>query len=401
MTVVTPLTHHGSVTSMRIDLLSANEARSATSAPLPRLISMWRVGTIMEATAIRDATTGQLWLQVANQQLPARLASGHSTGPLNGEQLKLRVLRDTPVLALESIDETRTDHTLEEALRRYLPRQTAATPLLANLGWLARNPEQLQKLPHAVQQILTMLWKGLPNAAELTDPLELKQALLRSGVFLESRLLQQQTIDQDFKAGLLALRQQLSKLQLQPSSANQPPGPMPSMQAPLTAMAMGPATLSMLEGGAAQLSELRQQAEGSLARTQTNQLLNAQAAQQGMYSWLVELPIKRDGRAELLRFKFEREQKRQAGSEEPWIVEVALDIGTLGALHIQIKLSGMRLNVQLRSESAPLVTALNQQLDTLKEALGEHGLQLDRIVCLHGQPVDTSTRLTRLLDLHA
>ncbi|MGE0114169.1 MAG: flagellar hook-length control protein FliK [Steroidobacteraceae bacterium] len=391
---------------MRIDLLSANDPRTTTATPLR---SMWRVGAILEAIAVRDVATGQLWLQLDNQKLPARLASGHSTGPLDGEHLKLRVLRDTPVLALEALDESTADHTTDNALRRYLPRQSSPTPLLANLGWLARNAPQVQSLPRAVQQALATLWQGMPDAATLQEPSQLRQALLHSGTFLEAGLAREtggqavtQLLSQDFKAGLLALREQLRNLRLESGNTSLPPGPMPTLHAPLSAMATGPASLAVLDEVAGQLSELKQQTDGSLARITTNQLLNAEAAQQGLLGWLIELPVRHEDRAELLRFKFEREPRQQTGGSSSWTVEVALDLGTHGALHAQIHLTGKRLNVQLRSESATLITALNRQLATLQAALRSQGLEVDRVVCLHGNPVDDANpRLTRLLDLHA
>jgi Flagellar hook-length control protein FliK len=388
---------------MRIDLLSANDSRTTvTTTPRP----LWRIGTILEAIAIRDAASGQLWLQLADQRLPARLASGHSHGPLDGELLKLRVLRDTPVLALESLEEPSADYSTEDALRRYLPRQASPTPLLANLGWLARNPAQRQALPHAVQQALATLWQALPDAARLQQPTQLAQALLHSGTFLEAQLAEQPinlgpVIAADFKAALLALREQLRGLQLESRGGQQPPGVMPTLRAPLATMATGPASLSVLDSVANQLSEIQQQAEGTLARITTNQLLNAAAAQQGLFNLLIEVPIKHDNRAQLLRFRLEREPRRQGSGADTWTVEVALDLGASGALHAQLKLTGKRLNVQLRSESAALVTALGRQLPALKHELQAQGLELERVVCLHGQPVDTGSRLTRLLDLHA
>ncbi len=393
---------------MRIDLLSANDPRTTAAAPLR---SMWRVGAILEAIAVRDVDTGQLWLQLDKQRLPARLASGHSNGPLDGEHLRLRVLRDTPVLALESVEETSTERSTETALRRYLPRQSSPTPLLANLSWLMRHPDQVRNLQGVVQQALATLWHGLPEAADLQDSAQLTQALQRSGTFLEAQIAKQvtaqppavtQALSHDFKAGLLGLRECLRNFRLDPGSRQQPSGPMPSLHGPLSAINTGPASLSVVEGAAAQLGELKQQVEGSLARINTNQLLNAEAAQQGLSSWLIELPIRQEERAELLRFKFEREPNSQAGGESNWTVAVAMDLGAQGALHAQISLFGKRLNVQLRCESTALLSALDQQLETLKDALRMQGLELDRVVCLHGQPVDhVGTRLTRLLDLHA
>lgn len=392
---------------MRIDLLSANDPRTTTAAPLR---SMWRVGAILEAIAVRDVATGQLWLQLDGQRLPARLASGHSNGPLDGEQLRLRVLRDTPVLALESVEEG-GERITETALRRYLPRQSSPTPLLANLGWLARHPDQVRSLPGAVQQALATLWQGLPTPADLQDPAQLAQALQRSGTFLEAQLAKQvmaqpatpqQALFHDFKAALLGLRERLRNFRVEPGTGQQPSGPMPNLHAPLTAINTGPASLSVLEHLAAQLGELKQQTDGSLARINTNQLLNAEAAQQGLNCWLIELPIRNEERAELLRFKFERDPDQKGGGESSWTVEVALDLGTQGALHAQVTLFGKRLNVQLRCESTTLLTALDRQLDALRDALRMQGLELDRVVCLHGQPIDhAGARLTRLLDLHA
>ncbi len=395
---------------MRIDLLSANDPRSTVTTPLR---PMWRVGAILEAIAVRDVTSGQLWLQIDQQRLPARLASGHTGGPLHGEQLKLRVLRDTPVLALEALDEPGADHTTEEALLRYLPRQSSPTPLLANLGWLARHGNDIVRLPPAVQQALGAVWQGLPEAATLNNPAQLSAALLRSGTFLEAQLAQHagassaatQVLAADFKANLLVLREQLRKFRLDGSSSHLPPGAMPSLSGPVTAMATGPATLSVLDDVAAQLSELKHQCEGCLARINTNQLLHDQAAQQGLLSWLIELPVKHDHgqeiRAELLRFKFEREAQDRPGDEAAWSVEVALDLGMQGSLHAQVRLAGRRLNVQLRSESAALIATLTPQLVVLESALREQGLEIDRLVCLHGHPVDSGARLTRLLDLRA
>jgi hypothetical protein len=160
--------HTWIVQAMRIDLLSANDPRTTVTAPLRTL---WRVGAILDAIAVRDVTTGELWLQMSNnQRLPARLASGYSGGPLNGEQLQLRVLRETPVLALETIDNGSGNQITEEALRRFLPRQASPTALLANLGWLARRPNDLQSLPPAVQRALANLGNRYPPRPACKNP---------------------------------------------------------------------------------------------------------------------------------------------------------------------------------------------------------------------------------------
>ena len=91
---------------MRIDLVNLLESGSR---PSPSLLAEWRVGAILEAVAVRDARSSQLWLDIGGQRHPARLASGDAAGPQNGERLQVRVLRNSPVLALETVSTQATD----------------------------------------------------------------------------------------------------------------------------------------------------------------------------------------------------------------------------------------------------------------------------------------------------
>ena len=104
---------------MRIDLATIRSTGYAGQRP--SLLADWRVGAILQATALRDARTGDLWLQIANMRYPARVASGDTTGPANGERLTVRVLRSSPVLALETLSSDRAadgDDVAADALRR-------------------------------------------------------------------------------------------------------------------------------------------------------------------------------------------------------------------------------------------------------------------------------------------
>lgn len=394
---------------MRIDPL-VNLEPQVPNVVLPR--PLFRVGAILEAIAVREVASGQLWLQLDNQhKLPARIASGPQEGPANGELLKLRVLRDSPVLALETIDESPAGMTVDDALRRVLPQQSSPTPLLANLGWLVRHPQQLAEWPPAVQRSVLQLWNRLPVAEQLTDATQLQEALIHSGTFLEAELASSQAtpataqavVQQDYKAALLTLRAQMRQLGIANPSHTQPSGPVPSLATHVSSMPLGPASMAALDNTADQVSELKQQVEGSLARVQTNQLLHDQATQQGLQHWLIEVPIRNDNQAELLRFKIERDARATAAAPESWTVEVALDMGALGTLHAELQLhSQLGLNIKLRSESPALIAALDHELPILSGALQSQGLQVNRILCLHGLPVDSvGTRLNKLLDLHA
>jgi len=392
---------------MRIDLLAANDSRPVALNNPQR--SLWRVGAILEAVAIRDVN-GELWLAIDNQRLPARLASGNLAGPMDGEHIKVRVLRDSPVLALETLEEPGASQVTDDALRRFMPKQTSPTPLLANLGWLARDGANRTQLPRNVLSALQHVWDSMAEAHELTNGTALQQALQTSGEFLEAQLsrnvdspaAQAQTLHDDFKAQLLALRDQLQNIPPNRNVSTQPSGSLPMLKGPLHAMPTGPASLAGLDTSAAQLNELKQQTDGTLARIHTTQLLNTEAAQQGAPTFLVEIPVRNNDRAELLRFRFERNGKADTPDSNAWSVEVAMDLGSAGAMHAHVGLQGARLNVRLRSDSPSLVGELTRELDTLRSSLEQQGLKVEQLVCLHGNPVDDSgTRLNHLLDYHA
>jgi hypothetical protein len=240
--------------------------------------------------------------------------------------------------------------------------------------------------------------------------------LQSSGEFLEAQLArnagspaaQAQTLHDDFKAQLLALKDQLQNIPVNRNVNAQPSGSLPMLQGPLHAMPTGPASLSGLDTAAAQLNELKQQTDGTLARIHTTQLLNTEAAQQGSPVFLIEVPVRNNDRAELLRFRFERNGKGQGQSngdtseQNAWSVEVALDLGNSGAMHAHVGLQGPRLNVRLRSDSPSLVGELTRELDTLRASLEQQGLKVEQLVCLHGSPVDdVGMRPNHLLDYHA
>lgn len=391
---------------MRIDLLTSNDTQVPSAAAA---LSLWRVGSIIQAMAIRDATSGQLWLHIGDRRLPMRIASGDPRGPVDGEQLRLRVLRDSPVLAFEVVESSGSADVLGDALRRTLPKQTSPMPLLANLAWQMRRSAPLTALPAEVTEVLQRFWEGLPRMSALQTPEGLADALGKSGVFLEPALAQAGTTAQraniakrDFKGILLALRQALAARVSPQYPSHVPSGPLPLLRGPLTTISAMPATLTLMDDAATQMQELAQQTEGALARTVSTQLLNAESAQTNAPVWLVEIPVRQEDRAELLRFRFEREAPAAENSSVRWSIEVAMDLGAAGQLHARVTLSEGRCTVQLRSESPQLIDALNRDAHLLTAALQAQRLSVDRVICLHGAPIrDGGAPTMRLLDFHA
>lgn len=406
---------------MRIDLVDFRSTSPAGSTS-PSLLSEWRVGALLQAIAVRDAASGQLYLDIGGQRHNARLASGNNAGPANGEVLNVRVLRNSPVLALETLS-TATPVAADaeatvvaDAMRRFVPRQESPSLMLANLSWLAQGKNVgksgAEEMPRAVTQAAAQLWQALPDAESLGDPKTLANAILRSGTFLEANLADAsrgatdpKLLANDLKSLMLTLGRALRDSGARPTAAhsdiamNAAP---PNVRGPLTALHAAPATFSMIEGAEQQLNELSRQTEGAIARLTTTQITNT-TPDPSLQSMLIELPVRHEDRASMLRLRVEHDEsrKRQGGGDS-WSVEAAMDLGQVGALHAKVTLTGQRIGVQLRAESPGLVNALSARAGELEAILREAGLEIDRIVCLHGMPAgDSGARPARLLDVRA
>ncbi|HEY0942811.1 MAG TPA: flagellar hook-length control protein FliK [Steroidobacter sp.] len=403
---------------MRIDLVDFRSTSPAGSSS-PSLLPEWRVGALLQVVAVRDAASGQLWLNIGGQRHPARLASGNTAGPANGEVLQVRVLRNSPVLALETLSTSTRMGTEAEAtvvanaMRRFVPRQESAALMLANLSWLAQGKNGASELPKAVMQAATKLWQALPDADSLGDPEVLENAIRRSGTFLETNLADAaragtadpKLLANDLKALMLTLSRALREHGARPAAAHSDTAmnaPVPTARGPLTVLNAAPATFSMLEAADQQLNELSRQTDGALARLTTAQITST-SPDPAVQSMLVELPVRHEDRASMLRLRVEHDHSRKhSGGGDSWSVEAAIDLGQVGALHAKVTLAGHRIGVQLRAESPAIVEALSARAGELEAILRESGLEIDRIVCLHGMPVgDTGARPARLLDVRA
>jgi hypothetical protein len=373
---------------------------------------------VLQAVAVRSATTGQLWLDIRGQRYPARIASGEGEGPQDGEQLQVRVLRNSPVLALETIS-SRTPslaaaeaNAVTDALRRYMPRQESPAPMLANLAWLAQDKADTSGLPKAVLQAAARLWQALPDTDSLANPKSLEAAVTRSGVFLESNLANARPsappppVANDLKALMLSLSDTLREHGARPTAARADAhvnAPLPTAGGSLTSLNATPATFAMLDDAPAQLNELARQTDGAIARVTSTQIANS-TQDSSVQTILVELPVRHEDRASMLRLRVTRDgsHRHNGAGLDTWSVEAAMDLGAIGGLHARVTLTGHTIAVQLRAESAGVVEALSARTGELEALLREAGLDVDRVVCLHGMPAgDQGPRSTRLLDLRA
>ncbi len=396
---------------MQLDLVNFRGLPPTASTPSPLLVQQ-RVGAVLEAIAVRDARNGQLWLDFGGHRHPARVASGESDGPQDGEKLLVRVLRNSPVLALETVEARRPAvqsaeaAVISDALRRAAPRQESQGPLLANVAYLQRNAEAAQSLPARVMAALTRLWEALPSTQSLAQPAAFERALQRSGAFLEQQLAAGDPQPDDLKTLLLQLRTVLRDAGAQPQAAahaHHAGAPIPLARGALSAVPAAPASLALVDAVEVQLNELARQTDGVLARMTTSQLASAPTDPLQPQPLLIELPVRIEDRASVLRLRIEQEEgQRREAAGDSWSVEAALDLGVAGGLHARVSLTGRRIGVQFRAESPAIVHALAARTPELEAILREAGLETERIVCLHGLPkADHGAPTMRLLDVRA
>jgi hypothetical protein len=180
--------------------------------------------------------------------------------------------------------------------------------------------------------------------------------------------------------------------------------PVPTSAGPLTPLQSTPATFALVETPTQHMNELSRQTEGAVARLSTLQIANGTQDGGSLQTMMVEIPVRHDERASMLRLRIERDGSRahEYGADSSWTIEAALDLGTVGPLHARVTLTGQRIGVQLRAASPAFVDMLTSRTSELEAMLRDSGLEIDRVVCLHGMPAgDGGAKPTRLLDVRA
>jgi len=329
---------------------------------------------------------------------------------------------------------------LADLLNQAQARQQPLQQLLNNLVQVKSTDALLASLPKQVTEQIDTLWRALPEAGQLQRPENVRQAIQRSGPFLESQLLKAELGKTrlfpalDTKTTLLrlaeALRQQntnasaretgstattttqqpLNTLLSRPlsgsgSQTNQPmsttlppPAANPAMQNAGATPRVDPniptpptqQTQSLANMTSNQILELlTQQTEGSLQRTLTHQLhmLNTDSARQQL---VFELPIKHGGGVDVfdMRIHPDQEGPQQQDEEQarPWTIMMAFNLEGLGAIRAQISLVNDQISTHWWAEQQQTVELFQQHMATLQDRLSHVGLEVDKIECQCGVP---------------
>lgn len=181
---------------------SQNVAKTDMVALLKNVIQQ---GQSLSATVLDLKPGGNVSLEIGGLRINTQ-----TNIPLQiGQQLQLQATVGQDKIELKLLQNfPRAEHSaLRQAIRQAMPRQTSMQPLFDNISLMSKPPRNvvLPNIPLPAQRIIKSLANGLPTPKVLSTAAGVKQAVLNSGLFFESkvsRILQT-------KGSLLPLQQDL------------------------------------------------------------------------------------------------------------------------------------------------------------------------------------------------
>lgn len=337
----------------------------------------WRIGSVLSARPLGITEQGLMVLQVGALTVEAE-APGTKLPP----QFQVRVLSLGAQPQLEILgSQSPLDSTVNQALRERLPQQNGYAPLLATVGALSQWAI-VKQLPPYLRSALALLEHSMSTPQELATGEGLRQAIHRSGVFLEAQLAQAPANDvttahDDMKGALLRLVAILKGQPLASESSDtevDPPllyrGVAPQGRSPL------PLELASTNEATDFLPRLYTDVQSALARLEVAQL------QATPGHWLVEIPVQDVEGADVLQIMLKHEQE----AEQDWTMGFSLDLPSLGPIVGELHLRGLRLSVRLWAQRRETVDRLEEQFENLRTRLNATGLFLDQLSCQLGLP---------------
>jgi hypothetical protein len=303
--------------------------------------------------------------------------------------------------------------TLGEAVQAAAARQGGLAPLIVDLEQAANAGALPASVGAAAAQVLDL---RLP--LDDLDAAALRQALARSGLFLEAGLAAGLSsggvglAGADWKAALLVLRQVLKSWfddEYVPGSARPaaPPSapPPPYRGAPPTAQASMPPSLPANAPPGALAQRLLADTEAALARHTLLQVASlpdpaagTQAVQRGA-QWAFEIPLASAPGSAIAQFEISRDGNAAAPDRPSvWRVRFSLSVEPMGAVHALIAVTGERAAVTLWAEREASAAHLRAGAGLLAEALRGAALEPGDIQFRVGTPAAPPPAAGRFLD---
>ncbi|APZ43031.1 flagellar hook-length control protein FliK [Acidihalobacter ferrooxydans] len=321
----------------------------------------WKTGQMLRALIISGTPAGtgggRAVLRIGGSEYTVR-----SQTPLHaGESVQLRVTRSGPETRLQIIE------TASSATRRTTPSLTR-TPLLAVVKSLlsqqialGRGLQILASKPTSpdaeTQRMLNQLVQDRPTLETLGQAQTLREAIDRSGSFLEAKI-----------RGGLKLSPVDFKLQL--------------------AKTLGGINNETPSG-------IRSALEAITARITLNQLHSTSAAQSAAQNhWLIEIPFKTQAGFQTLRLEVEadRNDREETGDASGyWSVRLGLDLPRLGPIEARIRNIKGSVSAHFWAERRTTFAMIQSSLPELEAAWRDRGVQPGVLEAFHGHAPEAAT----------
>jgi len=245
-------------------------------------------------------------------------------------------------------------------------RQAGLAPILANLEQTLGSKALPAAVKAAIGQVLAL---QTPTDAPITAE-TVKQAIARSGLFLEARLAAGEPAPMDLKAALLMLQHALAPIAPRGAARPQRPTPAPpTAGGALSGQAPAAPTLDADAEPATLIPLLRGEAEQALARQTLHQL--ASLPDGANARWMFELPLATPQGPAIAQFAIDRDDPRRTDPGEPpaWQARFSLDLAPLGPVHVSLRMDGERTAVTVWAEDPEGLERLRRGGDELAGAL--------------------------------
>ena len=334
-------------------------------------LKSWQVGQVLQALVTDKFPSGQLVLRVAGQQITATA----DIPVQKGATLTLEVSRLEPTPTLKIINApiatggqvNRLSGELQLFLPQLLPQQgRVLDPFLTLL-----NPSQsanILALLGLKNVDLQRLLKQVQKAEQLVDPKQLKMAIEKSGLFLESQL--QQLV---FSGGLLPpgdLKAELLRLLNRVNRRLKEYG-----------------RVSSDDAGVLALEELKQQLEGAITKITLHQLAVSNPDGPDQQQWCFDIPIRfKDTMTSLsLTICRDSESKGRSPDQQDWKATLSATLPKLGLVEAELFLRGQKVSVVIFSEQTKIANLINDQIDQLRTGLESRGLDVSVLISREGE----------------
>jgi len=379
----------------------------------------WRVDQILEARVGAVKSDGTVTLQIGRQQVDIKTV----TTLRLGQSLQLQVVsgRDHPVFQLlpKNPSTNPIQRQLASAMRQALPKQIPLPQVFKLFQQIDRVAEIKQRFTTESRQLIENLVRSAPDSKQLKSADGVRQAIQKSGVFLERSIAQVaenrpisakgesvQPIQLDVKGLLLRLLASLAKAGISAEPAVKPDtsADKPLVADPAAKMVFdqNPKQLAAKEQAALMkmpqhllLAELTRLVEGALSRIQLNQAASVPREEAPNTPLHVELPVKNAEQFQLLQIRIEPESNQDNDDETTrWIITLSFEFAHLGRVQTRIALLGESVSASFWAEQAQTVKLFDQQLDGLRNQLDAAGLEVGRLACRQGQVPQPSLRIS-------